>query len=56
MHIAAPEHPGYYRLRVALLQSEIAWFDDIDPSNGIDAAVDVVARRTSGAAMSAVRP
>ena len=41
MRIAAPAHDGRYSLRVSLLQSEIAWFDDIDPSNGHVATVDV---------------
>lgn len=44
MRIAAPQVAGRYRLRLALLQSEVAWFDDVDPSNGIDAVVDVAAK------------
>jgi hypothetical protein len=44
MRIEAPQYEGRYRLRVALLQSEIAWFDDVDPENGIEAAVEVVKR------------
>jgi hypothetical protein len=43
MRIAAPRYEGRYRLRVALLQSEIAWFDDVDPRNGVEAAVAVAA-------------
>jgi hypothetical protein len=41
MRIAAPQHDGRYRLHVSALQSEIAWFDDVDPANGLVAAVDV---------------
>ena len=44
MRIAAPGHAGRYRLRVALLQSEVAWFDDVDPTNGVDVVVDVSSR------------
>jgi hypothetical protein len=44
MRIATPQFAGRYRLRVALLQSEVAWFDDVEPSNGIEAAVDVTAK------------
>ncbi|MDB5069326.1 MAG: hypothetical protein JWM87_437 [Candidatus Eremiobacteraeota bacterium] len=45
MRIEAPRYEGRYRLRVALLQSEIAWFDDVDPGNGVAAEVGVAARR-----------
>jgi hypothetical protein len=41
MRIAAPEREGRYSLRASVLQSEVAWFDDIDPGNGLVAAVDV---------------
>ena len=41
MCIEAPQYEGRYRLRVALLQSEIAWFDDVDPENGLEAVVEV---------------
>ncbi|HWT04841.1 MAG TPA: GSCFA domain-containing protein, partial [Xanthomonadales bacterium] len=44
MRIEAPQHAGSYRLRVALLQSEVAWFDDVEPSNGIEASVEVGAK------------
>jgi hypothetical protein len=39
--LAAPRSPGRYRLRVSLLQSEVAWFDDVDARNGLAAQVDV---------------
>jgi hypothetical protein len=39
--IAAPRYAGGYELRVTLLQSEIAWFDDVDSSNGCVARVAV---------------
>ncbi|HEY4439430.1 MAG TPA: GSCFA domain-containing protein [Candidatus Elarobacter sp.] len=41
MSIAAPRYAGRYRLRVALLQSQIAWFDDVDPDNGLELVVEV---------------
>ncbi len=41
MEIAAPQYEGRYLLAVALLQSEIAWFDDVDPANGVRTVVDV---------------
>ncbi len=41
MRIAAPAAAGRYRLRVALLQSRIAWFDDVAPANGVERFVDV---------------
>ena len=41
MRIAAPRHDGRYGLHVSLLQSGIAWFDDVDPANGHVATVDV---------------
>jgi hypothetical protein len=44
MRIAAPQYEGRYRLRVVLLQSEIAWFDDVDPANGVDATIEVSAK------------
>ena len=43
MRIDAPQYAGRYRLRVALLQSEVAWFDDVASSNGIEASVEVAA-------------
>ncbi len=44
MRIAAPRRAGTYCLRVTLLQSEIAWFSDVDPINGQDAEVEVTAK------------
>jgi GSCFA family protein/polysaccharide biosynthesis acetyltransferase WcbI-like protein len=49
MRIETPQHAGRYRLRVAALQSQVAWFDDIDPSNGIDVSIDVAERTTASA-------
>jgi GSCFA family protein/polysaccharide biosynthesis acetyltransferase WcbI-like protein len=49
MRIATPQHAGRYRLRVAVLQSEVAWFDDVDPGNGIDVSVEVAERTTARA-------
>ena len=45
MRIEAPQYEGRYRLRVALLQSEVAWFDDVDAANGVEAWVGVAAKR-----------
>jgi hypothetical protein len=44
MPVAAPRYPGRYRLAVTLLQSQVAWFDDVDAANGVTSQVDVVAR------------
>jgi hypothetical protein len=41
MRIEAPRFAGRYALRVALLQSNVAWFDDVDRANGVEAVVDV---------------
>jgi hypothetical protein len=41
MRIAAPASAGRYRLRAALLQSRIAWFDDVAAANGAESFVDV---------------
>ena len=41
MRVAAPRYPGRYRLRAALLQSNVAWFDDVEPSNGVEGLVVV---------------
>jgi hypothetical protein len=41
MAIAAPHDPGRYRLRVSLLQSEVAWFDEVDARNGVETVVEV---------------
>jgi hypothetical protein len=41
MPIAAPRYQGRYQLRVTLLQSEVAWFDDVAAENGRSAAVVV---------------
>ena len=43
MRIEAPQDAGRYRLRVSLLHSEVAWFDDADPDNGFEAMVAVSA-------------
>jgi hypothetical protein len=52
MRIAAPQFEGRYRLRAALLQSEVAWFDDVDPRNGVEAAVEVSAKTVAFASAS----
>ena len=45
MPIAAPRYAGSYELRLTLLQSDVAWFDDVDASNGRVARVSVAAER-----------
>jgi acetolactate synthase-1/2/3 large subunit len=42
----APPTPGNYRLRITLVQEDVAWFDDIHPENGCEHAVEVVARQS----------
>jgi GSCFA family protein/polysaccharide biosynthesis acetyltransferase WcbI-like protein len=41
LYVAAPRYAGRYGLRVTLLQPEVAWFDDVDSGNGLEAVVDV---------------
>jgi hypothetical protein len=47
MRIAAPQNAGRYRLRAALLQSRIAWFDDVAAVNGAETFVDVAPPRAA---------
>jgi len=42
VRIAAPEAAGRYVLSVTLLQMDVAWFDDLDPSNATRGDVVVV--------------
>jgi hypothetical protein len=37
--IATPRSPGHYTLALTLLQHNVAWFDDVDPANGLRAPV-----------------
>jgi acetolactate synthase I/II/III large subunit len=45
-HVTAPDTPGRYRLVLTLVQEEIRWFHDVDPTNGswhdveVDGALD----------------
>ncbi len=39
MRVVAPNAPGRYVLRLSVVQEGVAWFDDIDPSNGIEREV-----------------
>jgi hypothetical protein len=43
MRITAPPEPGTYTLAITLLQEGVAWFDDIDPENGVSGVVEVEA-------------
>jgi hypothetical protein len=42
--VAAPRNEGNHRLCLTLLQSEVAWFDDVDPANGVQSVVEVTAK------------
>ena len=33
--VNAPWVPGDYELRISPVQELVAWFDDIDPANGV---------------------
>lgn len=39
--ISAPDAPGRYRLAVSVVQDRVAWFDDLDPQNGVACNVRV---------------
>ena len=41
MRVVAPSAPGEYVLRLSAVQEGVAWFDDIDPNNGMTAHVSV---------------
>jgi hypothetical protein len=41
--VVVPERCGSPRLRVTLMQEGVAWFDDLDPRNGVEAAVEITA-------------
>lgn len=34
IRVIAPQQPGRYLLRASVVQTNVAWFDDIDPDNG----------------------
>jgi hypothetical protein len=46
--IATPQAPGRYWLALTLLQHCVAWFDDIDPANGLRSAVAISVRPRIG--------
>jgi hypothetical protein len=37
--VNAPWEPGDYELRISPVQELVAWFDDVDPANGVRVAV-----------------
>jgi hypothetical protein len=39
--VRAPAVPGAYELRVGLVQEQVAWFDDLNPADGVVATVQV---------------
>jgi hypothetical protein len=43
--IAPPPVPGEYTLALTLLQTNVAWFDDVDPASGVRIRVSVGPRR-----------
>jgi acetolactate synthase-1/2/3 large subunit len=45
LKVWAPAKPGRYRLRITLVQEEIAWFDELHPENGCEYPVEVIAPR-----------
>jgi hypothetical protein len=42
LRVLAPWRPGTYELRISPVQELVAWFDDIDPANGLRATIEVV--------------
>jgi hypothetical protein len=42
LKVVVPADPGDYLLRISLVQEQVAWFDDIEPSNGLAVEVHVV--------------
>jgi len=40
--VHTPSRRGRWRLRVSLVQEQIAWFDDLDSDNGIERVVEVL--------------
>jgi hypothetical protein len=42
VRVAAPRVPNRYQLAITLLQSEVAWFDDIDERNGVRGLVSIL--------------
>jgi hypothetical protein len=41
VRVRAPRAPGRYVLRLSVVQEGVAWFDDIDASNGVEREVSV---------------
>jgi hypothetical protein len=39
--VVAPAMPGRHLLRLSVVQDGVAWFDDIDPDNGVAASVGI---------------
>jgi hypothetical protein len=44
LSVRAPARPGYYLLRITLVQEEVAWFDELHSENAMEHAVTVVPR------------
>jgi hypothetical protein len=42
LRVLAPWTTGTYELRISPVQELVAWFDDIDPTNGLRATIEVV--------------
>jgi hypothetical protein len=50
MHVRAPALPGRYVLRLSVVQEGVAWFDDVDPGNGVEREVLVYDAHDASAA------
>ena len=42
VRVLTPSEPGQFVLHLALVQEQVAWFDDTDPVHGAEARVKVV--------------
>ena len=41
LHLDLPDEPGAYRLEIALIQEDYAWFSDLDPDFSLSLAATV---------------
>jgi acetolactate synthase-1/2/3 large subunit len=49
VRLVAPHAEGRYRLRISAVQELVAWFDDLDPANGLEREVLVAAQAPAAA-------
>jgi hypothetical protein len=52
MEVLAPDAEEEFEITVSLVQEGVAWFSDLDPSNGFSAKVNVVQLDSSGEILS----